>query len=86
MLKPQKQLARFQETKRFVVSVDHQPKRSYDTREDADAEAKLISTAFPVVSVSVTDTEQENLNMAKLARTPEEKRLAEEAAAASAES
>ncbi len=80
-----KQLARFMETKRFVVSVDHQAKRSYDTREEADAEAKRISTAYPVVAVHVTDIEQDSRNLAKLAPTPEEKRAAEAAHEAAAE-
>lgn len=84
MNEPAKQLGRFQKTKRFVVSVDHQNKRSYDSREDADAEAKLISAAFPVVSVMVTDTEQKSLSMANLAPTPEEKQAAQDAEDASA--
>ena len=70
---PQRQLSRIQETKRFVVLVDHQAKRSYDNREEADAEALRIKTEYPVVTVNVTDTEQDSLNMAKLAPGPDDK-------------
>jgi len=43
---------------RYVVSVDHQPKSSFDSREAAENEARRISEAFPILAVRVTDTEQ----------------------------
>jgi hypothetical protein len=44
---------------RYVVSVDNQPKKSFDTREIADQEARKISDGFPKVVVKVTDTERD---------------------------
>ena len=44
---------------RYVVSVDNQPKKSFDTREIADQEARKISEGFPKVVVKVTDTERD---------------------------
>ena len=72
MNQPKRQLSRAMETKRFVVSVDHQAKRSYDTRAEAEDEARKISTAYPVVAVQVTDVEQGSRDMAKLAPAPGE--------------
>jgi hypothetical protein len=72
----QKQHSRFQETKRFILSVDHQAKRSYDTKQDAEAEAALIAKAFPAVTVVIIDIEEQRNNLARLAPTAEEKRAA----------
>jgi hypothetical protein len=43
---------------RYVVSVDHQPKSSFDSLEAAENEARRISKAFPILAVRVTDTHQ----------------------------
>jgi hypothetical protein len=50
-----RQLARRAKTARFVVSVDHQPKSSFDNREDAEKEVQRITNAFPKLSAGVTD-------------------------------
>jgi hypothetical protein len=50
-----RQLARRAKTARFVVSVDHHAKSSFDNREDAEKEAQRIMGAFPKLSASVTD-------------------------------
>lgn len=44
---------------RFVVTVDHQPKSSFDTREAAVKEARRILVAFPILAVHVTDADEE---------------------------
>jgi len=53
-----RQLAKRVQLARYVVSVDHQPKSSFDSREAAENEARRISEAFPILAVRVTDTEQ----------------------------
>lgn len=50
-----RQLARRAKTARFVVSVDHQAKSSFNNREDAEKELQRIMSAFPKLSASVTD-------------------------------
>ena len=46
---------------RYLVTVDHRTKRSYDSIDDANAEAKRISDAFPLVCVQVLDSENNSL-------------------------
>lgn len=50
-------LARRVAMARFVVSVDHQPKSSFDDRQAAEAEAATIQKAFPKLTIQVTDTQ-----------------------------
>ena len=56
-----RQLAKRAQTARYVVSVDHQPKSSFDTRDAAEKEARRISEAFPILSVQVTDVENNSV-------------------------
>ena len=56
-----RQLAKRSQMARYVVSVDQQPKSSFDTREDADKEARRILAAFPILAVEVTDAEQDTV-------------------------
>jgi hypothetical protein len=42
---------------RFFLRVDSQVKRSFDDKEAAGTAARAIKKAFPVVVVSVVDTE-----------------------------
>jgi len=44
--------------KRFVLKVDGQIKTSFDTKEPAATAGAVIKKAFPVVAVTVVDTEQ----------------------------
>ncbi len=55
-----RQPSRRMPTERYVVYVDHQPKNNYSTRADADAEAKRILDAYPVLCVEVADAEQDS--------------------------
>ena len=48
---------------RFIVAVDGQSKSGYTDREVADAEALKISQAYPRVSVSVIDQEQDDTSL-----------------------
>ncbi len=48
------------QTARYVVTVDHQAKSSFDTCEGAEQEARRISDGFPKVVVKVTDTESDS--------------------------
>lgn len=57
---PARQLAKRAQMARYVVSVDGQPKSSFDTREPAEAEAKRILDKFPVVTVKVQDSEADS--------------------------
>lgn len=52
-----RQLSKRAQTARFVVSVDHQAKRSFDKLEDAQVEAKRIADAFPALNVEIDDME-----------------------------
>jgi hypothetical protein len=45
------------EPTRFVVFVDHQPKRGFDSREDAEQEARRILERFPHLNVTVENAE-----------------------------
>jgi len=38
---------------RYVVLVDHQPKRGFESREDAEQEARRILERFPHLNVTV---------------------------------
>jgi hypothetical protein len=53
-----RKLAKRVQLARYVVSVDHQPKSSFESREAAENEARRISEAFPILAVRVTDTER----------------------------
>ena len=44
--------------KRFLLRMDGQVKTSFDTKEPAVTAAAAIKKAFPIVVVSVVDTEQ----------------------------
>jgi len=57
---------------RYVVSVDHQPKSSFDSREAAENEARRISEAFPILAVRVSDTEQSTATRSGGTQAPEE--------------
>lgn len=48
---------------RFVVAVDGQSKSGYTEREPADAEAQKIRQAYPRVSVTVIDQEQDDTSL-----------------------
>jgi hypothetical protein len=48
---------------RFVVAVDGQSKSGYTVRELADAEALKIRQAYPRVSVTVIDQEQDDTSL-----------------------
>jgi len=61
--KTPRQLSKRAQTARYVVSVDHQAKSSYDTLAAAKAEAKRISDAFPVLAVEVSDSENDSLKL-----------------------
>ena len=67
-----KQLAKRAETARYVVSVDHQPKRSFDTLEAANEEARRILEAFPILTVDVSDAEKNTFTTFGPAQEPEE--------------
>jgi hypothetical protein len=56
-----RQFAKRSQMARYVVSVDQQPKSSFDTREAADKEARRILEAFPILAVQVTDAEQDTV-------------------------
>lgn len=56
-----RQLSKRAQTARFVVSVDHQAKRSFDKLKDAQDEAKRIAEAFPILNVEVDDMENGTL-------------------------
>jgi hypothetical protein len=45
------------EQPRFVVLVDHQPKRGFELREDADQEARRILERFPHLNVTVENAD-----------------------------
>jgi hypothetical protein len=42
---------------RYVVLVDHQPKRGFESREDAEQEARRILERFPHLNVTVENEE-----------------------------
>lgn len=56
------QLSKRPQMARYVVFVDHQAKRSFDTREAAENEAQRIKKAFPVVVVEVVDEDKNSVN------------------------
>ena len=43
---------------RFLLRVDGQVKRSFSSKEDAVSAGAVIKKAYPVVAVSVVDTEE----------------------------
>lgn len=47
---------------RYLVNVDHRTKRSYDSLDEANAEAKRISDKFPLVCVQVLDSHNNSLS------------------------
>lgn len=59
-----RQLSKRAQTARFVVSLDHQAKRSFDNLKDAQIEAKRIADAFPMLNVEVNDMENGTLKPA----------------------
>jgi hypothetical protein len=59
---PPRQPSKFQQTARFVVSVDHQNKSSFDVRQDAEAEAARILGLFPIVTVAVHDVKANSID------------------------
>jgi hypothetical protein len=56
-------LAKRAQMARYVVSVDHQPKSSFDTREAAEKEARRILEAFPMLTVHVNDAEEDSVKV-----------------------
>lgn len=52
-------------SERYVLSVDHQAKSSFDSYEAANAEAERISESFPNVVVKVSDIEQNSVTTLK---------------------
>lgn len=56
-------LAKRVQMARYVVSVDHQPKSSFDSREAADKEAQRISAAFPMLTIDVSDAEEDSVKI-----------------------
>lgn len=69
---PARQLAKRAQMARYVVSVDGQPKSSFDTREPAEAEARRILAGFPVVTVKVADSEADSVKMLGPTSEPED--------------
>jgi hypothetical protein len=65
-------LAKRAQMARYVVSVDHQPKSSFDTREAADKEASRILQAFPILAVQVTDAEEDTVKVLGATHEPDE--------------
>jgi hypothetical protein len=57
---PVRQLSKRAKMERYVVSVDGQPKSSYDTREAAEQEAKRILDKFPILTVIVADSDNDS--------------------------
>ncbi len=45
------------EAARYILVVDHQPKRGFDNREEAEAEASRILDRFPCLKVCVEENE-----------------------------
>jgi hypothetical protein len=60
---PPRQLAKRAQMARYTVSVDGQLKSSYDQREAAEAEAKRILTKFPILTVTVADSENDSAKL-----------------------
>ena len=56
----QRQPTKHAQTARYVVYVDNQAKSSFDSREGADAEARRILAAFPILTVRVADSENDS--------------------------
>jgi hypothetical protein len=52
--------------KRFLLKVDGQIKTSLDTKDPAATAGAAIKTAFPVVVVSVVDTEEGTTEIIKV--------------------
>jgi hypothetical protein len=46
------------EAARYILVVDHQPKRGFDHREAAEAEASRILDRFPNLKVCVEENEE----------------------------
>jgi hypothetical protein len=67
-----RQPAKRAQTARYVVSVDHQPKSSFDTREAADKEARRILEAFPILAVHVTDAEENTVKTLGATQAPDD--------------
>ncbi|HWG05565.1 MAG TPA: hypothetical protein VG271_11175 [Beijerinckiaceae bacterium] len=61
--KPRRDLGKRPQMERYVVSVDLQPKSSFDTREAAEKEAKRISDAFPILTVHVDDMQEDSVKL-----------------------
>ena len=59
------------QTARYVVTVDHQAKSSFDTCEAADQEARRISDGFPKVAVKVIDSETDSTKTFEQAQAPD---------------
>lgn len=64
-------LAKRAQMARFVVSVDHQPKSSFDTREAAEKEARRILKAFPILAVHVTDADEDSVTVLGATQEPD---------------
>jgi hypothetical protein len=65
-------LAKRAQMARYVVSVDHQPKSSFDTRGAADKEARRLLEAFPILTVHVTDAEEDSVNLLGATQEPDD--------------
>jgi hypothetical protein len=60
---PPRQLAKRAQMARYTVSVDGQLKSSYDTRDAAETEAKRILSKFPILTVTVADSENDSAKL-----------------------
>ncbi len=81
---PPRQLAKRAQMARYTVSVDGQLKSSYDTREAAETEAKRILSKFPILTVTVADSENDSAKLLGATHAkpdPEDMEDADEAAA-----
>ncbi len=63
---------------RYVVSVDHQNKSGFDTREAAETEATRIRSMHPILTVEVADSEMDTVTMLGPTFAKEEPEEAEE--------
>ena len=58
---PPRQPAEREQMARYVLFVDQQAKRSFDSREAAEDEAQKISKAFPIVVVRIANLQQDTV-------------------------
>ena len=48
---------------RFILTVDHQPKRGFERRETAENEARRILERYPHLDVRIEDYESESFGL-----------------------